>query len=188
MTIRRTSIAILPVERDAFARIWPIFQAVVAAGDTYAYPAEWGIEEARGAWFAPGSRTYIARTAGRVVGTYTLKPNQPGHGAHIANAAFMVAPEARGAGVGQRMGRHALAEARRAGYLGMQFNMVVASNAPALRLWRRLGFAVVGRVPRAFRAPDGRLTDVLIMYRDLDASAPESPEAPGTFSGQEGFG
>ena len=88
--------------------IWDIFYAVVAAGDTYAFEPEMSRNDALAYWFRAGTRPYVAENDGRVVGTYTLKPNQAGAGSHVANAAFMVAPEARGFGVGRKMGEHCL--------------------------------------------------------------------------------
>ena len=151
-------------DRDA---IWGIFHAVVAGGDTYAFDPETPRDEALAYWFQPGARTYVAEHDGRVVGTYVLKPNQPGLGAHVANAAFMVAPSARGLGVGRAMGRHALDEARRLGYRAMQFNFVVSTNMRAVALWERLGFETVGRLPGAFDHPTLGAVDALVMFRAL---------------------
>lgn len=151
--------------------IWPIFHAVIAAGDTYTFDPAMAEVDAHTAWFGPPAQPFIAIDGDRVVGTFTIKPNQPGLGAHIANAAFMVAPAARGRGVGQAMGEAALVAAARQGYTAMQFNAVVSTNASAIRLWQRLGFAVVGRVPRAFRHRDLGEVDLLIMHRFLEPPA-----------------
>ena len=56
---------------------------------------------------------------------------------------------------------------RERGYTALQFNFVVASNEGAVRLWQKHGFAVVGRVPRAFRHRALGPVDVLIMHRAL---------------------
>ncbi len=101
------------------------------------------------------------------LGTYILKANQPGAGAHVANAAFMVATNARGLGVGRAMAEHCLSEARRFGFRAMQFNFVVSTNESALRLWRDLGFRIVGTLPGAFRHPTRGYVDVYVMYRSL---------------------
>jgi len=125
------------------------------------------MEEARASWATPPARCFAAEEAGSVVGTYCLKPNQVGLGDHIANAGYMVAREARGRGIGSVLCEHSLDVARRAGFLAMQFNLVVVSNEAAVRLWQKHGFRIVGRVPGAFRHAKLGLTDVLIMHRFL---------------------
>jgi ribosomal protein S18 acetylase RimI-like enzyme len=79
----------------------------------------------------------------------------------------MVAPNARGAGVGRSLGEHSLNEASRLGFRAMQFNLVVSTNEPAVRLWRRLGFAIVGTLPGAFRHPRKGYVDAYVMFRSL---------------------
>ncbi len=152
---------------DEFGLVWPIFHAVIAAADTYTYDPAMTLEEARKLWTTPPARCFVAEDGGVVVGCYCVKPNQPGLGAHVANAGYMVAPEARGRGIAGAMCEHSLAIARTAGYQAMQFNAVVATNAAAIRVWRKHGFEVVGRIPEGFR--HGRLgrIDLLIMYRRL---------------------
>jgi L-amino acid N-acyltransferase YncA len=147
--------------------IWTIFQAVIAPGDTYVFDPQMPREEALAYWMHPDARTYVLETDGHVVGTYILKPNQPNLGAHVANAAFMVLPAARGSGVGRRMSGHCLAEARRLGYRAMQFNVVVSTNEAAVRLWQQLGFEIVGTLPGAFRHSQRGFVDAYVMFREL---------------------
>ena len=147
--------------------IWKIFHEIVAAGDTYAFDPKMSREEALAYWFRSGTRTYGAEEDGGVVGTYILRPNQSGPGSHVANAAFMVARDAEGAGVGRRMAEHCLTEARRMGFRGMQFNFVVSTNTRAIHLWNQLGFKIVGTLPGAFRHPEKGFVDVYVMYRSL---------------------
>jgi L-amino acid N-acyltransferase YncA len=150
-----------------FDGIWEIFHAVVAKGDTYAYDPETTKEQARAIWMAPGLSTYVAFLDGEVVGTYILKANQPGLGSHVANTGYMVRPERAGRGIGRALCEHSLDEARRAGFLAMQFNAVVSTNEPAVALWRKMGFAVVGTVPKAFHHRQLCLVDLFIMHRSL---------------------
>jgi L-amino acid N-acyltransferase YncA len=154
-------------DQDAEA-IWQIFQAVVAGGDTYVFAPDTPREEALAYWFSPTTRTYVVAIASRVVGTYILRPNRPGLGSHVANAAFMVSPDARGLGVGRTMSEHCLAEARGLGYRAMQFNFVVSTNESAVRLWQRLGFGIVGTLPGAFRHATKGFVDVYVMFRSLE--------------------
>ena len=155
---------------DDWTRIWPIVSAVLAGGDTYAYPPGTPEDVARTWWMRPGSdrsATFVAEVDGVVLASAYLTPNHPGLGDHVANAGWMVAPGARGTGVGRRLADHVIEAARAAGYLGMQFNSVVATNAPAIALWESIGFRIVGTVPRAFRHRTEGLTAVHVMYRDL---------------------
>jgi ribosomal protein S18 acetylase RimI-like enzyme len=162
-----TALTIRPAGARDFAAIWGIFHAVVAAGDTYAYAPETMRSEARRIWMAPPALPYVAERSGRIVGTYALRPNQPGRGDHVANCGYMTHPDARGQGVGAAMCAHSLHAARERGYTAMQFNFVVASNEGAVRLWQQHGFTIVGRVPGAFRHRTLGPVDVLIMHRLL---------------------
>ena len=136
-------------------------------GDTYAYPPDISFEEARALWTTPPARTFIAVAEGQAVGCYLLRPNQPGLGDHVANAGYMVTREARGQGIGGVLCEHSMEVARQAGFLAMQFNFVVSSNEVAIRLWKKHGFEIVGRVPKAFRHSSLGLIDVFVMYRLL---------------------
>src|SRR5437773_4724877 len=147
--------------------IWNIFHEIIAAGDTYAFDPQMPREEALAYWFRTDTHTYVAEKDGGVFGTYILRPNQLGPGSHVANAAFMVAPDAEGAGVGRRMAEHCLSEARRMGFRAMQFNFVVSTNTSAIHLWEQLGFKVVGTLPGAFRHLEKGYVDVYVMYRSL---------------------
>ncbi|MCI0745168.1 MAG: GNAT family N-acetyltransferase [Verrucomicrobia subdivision 3 bacterium] len=150
--------------------IWAIFESVAATGDAFVFEADTPKEEALAFWFQAGSHAYVAENAGKVVGSYLIKPNQPGRGSHVANAAYMVAPTSRGLKIGREMGKHSLREAARLGFRAMQFNIVVSSNEPAVRLWQSLGFEIVGTLPGAFRHADKGFVDAYVMYRILDAA------------------
>ena len=148
--------------------IWPIFQAVVAGGDTYVYAPDTSEAQARALWMPEGVSTYVAREQGEVVGTFLVRPNQLGLGSHVCNAAFMVKLSQSGRGVGRAMDLHALAEAKAAGYTAMQFNFVVSCNTRAVALWESLGFSIIGTIPKAFQHQEMGLVDAHIMHRFLD--------------------
>ncbi|MCC6988149.1 MAG: GNAT family N-acetyltransferase [Acidobacteria bacterium] len=147
--------------------VWAILQPVIAAGDTYAFAPGMGREEALTAWHPPGGHTFVAERDGQIVGTYLLKANQPGLGSHVANCGYMVAPAARGQGLGEVLCRHSLEAARGLGFTAMQFNSVVSTNLGAIRVWQRCGFAIVGTVPLAFRHARAGLVDIHVMHRLL---------------------
>jgi len=153
--------------RDDEDGIWNIFQAVVRPGDTYVFDPDTRREDALAYWFASGTQTYVLEDGGEILGTYILRQNQVALGSHVANAALMVSPASRGVGVGRRMGEHCLAEARRMGFKSMQFNFVVSTNETAVRLWKSLGFKIVGTLPGAFRHAKLGYVDAYVMFQNL---------------------
>ena len=148
--------------------IWSIFHEVVATGDTYAIDPNISRNDALAYWFRSDTHAYVADQDRQVIGTYILRPNQSGGGAHVANAAFMVAASARGQGIGRAMAEHCLSEARRLDFRAMQFNFVVSTNESAIRLWKELGFEIVGTLSKAFRHPTEGFVDAYVMYRSLE--------------------
>ncbi|MGE0491062.1 MAG: N-acetyltransferase family protein [Vulcanimicrobiota bacterium] len=159
---------IRPARPDDQPSIWAILEPVLRGGETYALPPELSRQDALAYWHAPTHQVFVATEGEKVLGTYYLRPNQMGPGAHVANCGYMTAEAARGRGVASAMCVHSLAEARRRGYLAMQYNLVVTTNEGAIRLWEKHGFATVGRLPGAFRHPTLGLVDALVMYRKLE--------------------
>ncbi len=167
-----------PAQDADWPDLWPIWRAVVLAGDTYAYDPAATSEQARAGWLgpAPDEAWLTADTrSGAVLGTYRFGPNHAGPGAHVANASYMVASVARGRGVGRAMVEHSIARVAQAGFLAIQFNAVVETNVHAVRLYEQLGFRTVGVVPAAFRHPERGLVGLVIMHRDLADQRPAGP-------------
>lgn len=162
-----TTVSIQDLPPEEFELVWPLFRSIVRAGDTYALDSATSFEEARRIWTEPPARSFVALQEGAVVGTYMLRPAQPGLGNHVANAGYMVATEHRRKGIARQLCEHSLEVAREAGFTAMLFSFVVATNETAIRLWQSCGFAVVGRVPKAFRHSGEGLVDALIMHRFL---------------------
>ena len=154
---------------DDWARIWPIVEAVVDAGETYVWRPTPSPDEMRRIWLEPEPWHVVVAVSddGTVVGTAKCGPNRPGRGSHVATASFMVDPARQGEGIGRALGEHVIEWARQNGYHGMQFNAVVATNAGALALWTSLGFSTVGIVPDAFDHPSQGLVGLTVMYRQL---------------------
>jgi GNAT superfamily N-acetyltransferase len=151
-------------DRDA---IWKIFHEVIVAGETYPLDPRASREDAMSYWFQPEARVFVAGANGQIRGSYTLHANQSGGGAHVANAGFIVDKSAHGQGIGRAMGEHCLAEARRLGFRAMQFNFVVSTNEPAVKLWQHLGMKIIGTLPGAFRHPTRGDVDVYVMYQQF---------------------
>ena len=154
------------IETDKPA-IWQIIKAVVAGGDTYVFAPDTPEDEMMAYWFTPDKHNYVAEIDGEIVATFWLRANNPGLGKHIGNAAYMVAPDAHGKGIGKQIALWSLEEARRLGFTAMQFNFVVKSNAVAVKLWQRIGFEIIGEIPDAFVHSKNGLTNAYIMYRKL---------------------
>ncbi len=146
--------------------MWAIFQSVIATGDTLPFADSFDQATFQSHWFG-GQISYVAVADTGLVGMYKFGPNYPDLGAHIANATYAVSPAAQGKGVGRALVEHSLAQARRDGFMAMQFNYVVSTNVPAVELYKKLGFAIVGTLPKAFRHQQLGLVDTHVMFRFL---------------------
>lgn len=160
MHIRRAAIS----DSDA---MWDMLAPVFQAGDTYAIDANISREAAMNYWLADDKFTFVAEIDGILYGTYYLKQNQAGGGAHVCNCGYITAPQARGRGIAGAMCQHSQAAALEHGFQAMQFNFVVSTNIGAIRLWQKLGFEIVGTIPDAFIHPSKGPVDAHIMYKWL---------------------
>lgn len=170
-------ISIRPFEGADWLTLWPILHATFLKGDTYTFPTDAGEAEILEAWTRTPKATFVAcDAAGQILGSYYIKPNHPGNAAHVCNCGYVVSEAARGKGVASRMCEHSQSLALALGFLAMQFNFVVSTNSGAARLWRKLGYEIVGTLPRAFRHPQAGLVDAYVMYKWL-ATHQIRPEA-----------
>lgn len=160
---------IRPIADADWAEFYPVFRDVVAAGETYAYPEGLTSSGAHDLWVEspPGVTVVAVGDDGVLLGSAKSGPNRPSRGSHVATASFMVAPDARGRGVGRALGEWVFAWARESGYAAMQFNAVVETNTAAVHLWRDLGFEVVGTVPEAFESATHGRVGLHVMHRHL---------------------
>ncbi|MGA2095838.1 MAG: GNAT family N-acetyltransferase [Candidatus Acidiferrum sp.] len=147
--------------------IWKILEPIIRAGETYTLPRDMSREEALAYWHSAGHEVFVAEENGEISGTYCMRANQKGGGAHVANCGYMTAPWASGRGIARAMCQHSLGHAKARGFLSMQFNFVVSSNERAVDLWQRMGFKIVGSLPGAFLHPTLGAVDALVMYRML---------------------
>jgi GNAT superfamily N-acetyltransferase len=93
---------------------------------------------------------------GRLLGYVHVHPNGVGRTSHIANCGYCVDAAARGHGAGRALIGASIECAREEGYVGIQFNAVVSTNAVALHLYESFGFRKIGTVPNGFRLGDKR--------------------------------
>ena len=154
------------VAGDADA-VWAILEPVIRAGETYTLPRDMNRESALAFWLSPNHEVFVAEDNGEIVGTYILRANQQGGGSHVSNCGYMTAPHATGRGIARAMCAHSLERARERGFRAMQYNFVISTNERAVPLWQSFGFAIVGRLPKAFEHPTRGFVDAFVMYREL---------------------
>lgn len=159
---------IRPMTPADLAPLFAIFRGIAAEGEMLAQDASTSREEFESYWTARGGEQWVVCEDGVVLGGFTLRANHPDRGAHVGTATYLVANGARGKGAGLRLGERSIERARALGFRSMQFNFVVSTNVSAVRLWTRLGFRIVGTLPRAFRRASGELVDAYVMFKDLE--------------------
>ncbi|QQR41109.1 GNAT family N-acetyltransferase [Devosia rhizoryzae] len=160
MTIR-------PAAEADHTPIIAIVAPVLAAGETYAIDTNLDEAAVVAYWFMPAHEVFVAELDNEIVGTYYLQHNQRGGGAHVANCGYMTAPNARGKGIAKAMCLHSLERARERGFRAIQFNHVVSTNTGAVALWQKLGFRIVGTLPKAFKHPVHGYVDSYVMFQSL---------------------
>ena len=161
------TIKIREATTEDFEAIWPIFDAVVSVGETYAYATDTTQEQAYHIWMELPRKTYVVEQNGEILATYYLKSNQAGPGDHVCNCGHMVSSDARRQGLATTMCEHSMTIAKSLGYKAMQYNFVASTNDGAVRLWEKLGFEIVGCVPKAFKHPQEGYVDAYVMYQWL---------------------
>ncbi|MDX1943298.1 MAG: N-acetyltransferase [Saprospiraceae bacterium] len=150
-----------------FLRVWEMFKEVIDQKVYFSYDHTTTREQIEKSWINEENLIYVAEIEDEIAGAYIVKPNQPGHGAHIANAAYMVDSRFRNYGLGRKLGEHSLQAAKAAGFRAMQYNMVISTNENAVHLWQSLGFEIIGTIPEAFYHFEKGYVDAHIMYRKL---------------------
>jgi ribosomal protein S18 acetylase RimI-like enzyme len=163
----RRALRIRPATTDDFPAMLRIFRRVAESGDTCAHSVDTRVASAHAYWFREAVATYVAEIDGEIVGMYRIVENEPGRGSHVASASIMVDPAFRRQRLGRALGQHCLAIAKKDRFLAMQFNMVVSTNAAAIALLEKLGFGIVGRLPKAFRHARLGPVDAYVMHRSL---------------------
>jgi ribosomal protein S18 acetylase RimI-like enzyme len=159
---------IRPFKAQDWAAVWRIIEPVFRAGETYAFAPDISEADARQVWIDAPMATFVALGEHEdMLGTYYIKPNQSGPGAHVCNCGYIVSTNARGRGVASDMCRHSQQEAVSRGFRAMQYNLVVSTNSGAVRLWKKHGFDVVGTLPGAFRHPRDGYVDAYVMYKQM---------------------
>ena len=167
------ALTVRPLEEADWPQVHAVVVEVARDGRTYAMDVPADVAGTRA--FRSGDLLVVAVDGDTVLGTAKAGPNRPAAGAHVGTASFMVGEAARGHGVGRALGRYVVEWHRSAGFRAIQFNAVVSTNTSAVRLWRSLGFEVVGTVPGAFALPEGSYADLLVMHLDLTRPPVDEP-------------
>ncbi|OLY78834.1 L-azetidine-2-carboxylic acid acetyltransferase [Smittium mucronatum] len=103
-----------------------------------------------------------------VLGMFYIKPNFPGRCSHICNGGFIVSVPARGQGVGSAMGLAYIDLAPKCGFKASMFNLVFVNNIASVKLWQKLGFYEIGRIPKAGNlSSSSELVDAIIFYKQF---------------------
>jgi len=144
-----------------------IFFEVIKGGDAYDFSPDTHPETALNYFTSEGVKRFVLECEGRVAGWYSLKPNRAGLASHIGNCSYMVSPEFRGRGFGEEMGKHSITQAKKEGFKAIQFNFVVSTNEPAVKLWKKLGFKIIGTIPHGYNHAKLGFVDAYIMFREL---------------------
>ncbi len=157
-------------ERD-WAEVWGVLEPAFRAGESYPLPRDVSEEDAKRYWIKTDGYNAVARDrAGAVVGVYYLRPDQGGPGDHVCNAGYVIAEAARGKGYATALCLQSQKQARAMGFRGMKFNLVVSTNAAAIKAWKKAGMEIIGTVPAAFRHPEQGFVDAYVMFKALAAS------------------
>ena len=138
--------------------------------DGIAFPQTDCLDEKSGAkYFASQTYCGVAENTenGEILGLYILHPNNIGRCGHISNASYAVCSSARGNGIGERLVRDCLEQARLCGFKILQFNAVVRTNTAARGLYEKLGFIQLGTIEKGFLMKDGSYEDICPYYREL---------------------
>ncbi|MEW7289124.1 GNAT family N-acetyltransferase [Aquimarina sp. 2304DJ70-9] len=147
--------------------IWEIFKKVIKTGDTYVFDPRTPKKDLTRHWFASYMKTYVVEENNTILGTYIIKPNQIDLGSHICNCSYMVDPDSHGKGIGKILCEHSLKNAKEIGYNAMQFNSVVSTNIPAIKLWEKYNFEIIGTIPKGYKHSSLGYVDAYVMFREI---------------------
>lgn len=160
-------VQISEITQSDFEAFWPVFKEVVLAQETYAFDPKIDFETAYNLWCLSPQKTYVIKDNGLILGSYYIKANASGPSSHISNCGYMVSPESRGKGIARKLCLHSQEVAIKLGYSAMQFNSVVSTNEIAVKLWEKLGYNIIGTIPKAYQHKKLGLVDSFIMYKQL---------------------
>ncbi|WP_191603368.1 GNAT family N-acetyltransferase [Marinomonas algicola] len=155
--------------RLEFESFWPTFSQIILAQETYAFNSDMTQEQAFDLWCKQPLKSFAFIESNKVLGIYYIKANAMGPSRHICNCGYMVSSDARGKGIARLMCKHSQVQALENGFEAMQFNSVVSTNKVAVQLWEKLGFTIVGTIPKAYKHAQLGYVDSYVMYKWLQS-------------------
>ena len=120
----------------------------------------------RGVRRDPNAAIFVAETPAGIVGRLTIGRDQRPYSHHVAEVGLMVAADQRRRGIGSALMEEALSWARASGITKVELE-VFPHNAPAIALYRKLGFEEEGRRRKRYLI-GGRTVDAVLMAIHLD--------------------
>ena len=104
---------------------------------------------------------------GAFAGSCSFSPNSDRmRSQHRCHMGISLYREFWGMGIGTALMGEVLAGARTAGFEQAELD-VVSTNAPAIALYKKMGFETTGTIPHAFKYRDGTYADFLFMVNRL---------------------
>src|SRR3989338_10015142 len=147
--------------------LYELFLEIIKEGDSYPHTLQYSFDDFLGYFFPKGSKVLICKKGKEIAGGFYLKTNFAGNSSHIANCGYIVGKEYRGQKIGFHLGKCSIDIAKEMGYRGIIFNLVFKENKPAVNLWQKLGFKIIGTIPNAIKKSDGNFQDGYIMFINL---------------------
>lgn len=135
---------------------------------------DWTVEEQTGRiarWnTAPDRLRLLAEVDGELAGVALVYGSGPQRRLrHRCSVDITLARKFWRRGIGTALLRELLDAARTAGYEQAELE-TVSANAPAVGLYRKLGFEAVGTIPRAMKYADGSYADFRLMVKQLEGA------------------
>src|SRR4029077_4761005 len=103
-----TDFPIRPAVRDDDRQIWRVIEPAIRAGETYPLARNLTQTEALAYWCAPQHEVFVVEEAGAIVGSYYLRANNQGGGAHVANCGYIIAAQAERRDIARAMCAHSM--------------------------------------------------------------------------------
>lgn len=160
-----SSLVIEEMQTSHLLKVKEMLNAEIKNGNSYPFEEEMDTSAFK-KYFKKG---FVGLVNDKVVGAFYVKPNYPGRCSHICNGGFLVSTESRGKGIGFALGTAFLKIAPLMGFKASIFNLVFESNTHSIKLWKKLGFEVVGKVPKAGRLTGSLdLVDALVFHYNFE--------------------